>query len=314
MGHTSRANPFQGWLSLPGRRLGKSAFIGIASTAVAFWVTYGLTHVLGETNLILLIAAVAFSCWLDGWRAGAFSALSSLLAVALLLPPVFTLTIDSIADLALLGVFALTALCVCLVGYISDRRALRLRTVEKRSEMSEGWIEAAQKEVALWTWELNLENAQLKWRNPYGDIASEEFRSYDIWYQAVHPADRAHFAESMQAARQSGVFQIKYRAYTTRGLHRLASRGIVLQEMETAPRLLVGITVDLDCERAPAPPARRTHLDDSQLVLSLIEINDLLAEVEQQTSPGGEACLKLAQARDRIAKLLIADSAPSLSD
>lgn len=288
----------------------RSLLIGIASAATAFATQFIFGHLLDDASLTLLIAAVAFSCWLGDWRAGIYSSVAGLLAAALLLPPVFSLTVDSAADVAMLGAFAFTCFCVCFVAYVSDRRASRLRSVEKRTEMSEGWIESAQREVALWTWELDLENFLLKWRNPYGEIISQEFRSYETWLSAVHPGDRDKFAENIQRSKASGVFHAKYHAYTTRGLHRLASRGIVLQENENAPKVLVGITVDLDCEQAPTPASRRDGIDGSQLILALIEVNDLLAQVEE----AGSSTPALAEARDRIAQLLIRENAPSLTD
>lgn len=295
-------------------RLWKSVWIGAASAVVAFFATYSLVPFLDEANLMLLLAAVAFSCWVADWRAGAVSALCGLVGVALLLPPVFTLTINSGADVARMGEFAFACLCVCAVGYIGDRRAQKLRSVEKRTEMSEGWIESAQKEVALWTWELNLKDSRLSWRNPYGELSSQEFRSYQVWVQGVHPDDRKRFEDEMKAARRTGAFHCKYRAYTLRGLHHLTSRGIVLQQSEGDPRVLVGITVDLDCEEPPKPSIEHGRMDGSQLVLALIAINDLIAEVAEGRSLSAEAREKLAQAREHIAKLLITDTARSFSD
>ncbi|HUR36887.1 MAG TPA: hypothetical protein VM009_03655 [Terriglobales bacterium] len=291
----------------------KSALLGLGSAAFAFGTEYVLAPWMGGASLAMLIAAVAFSCWRRDWRAGLWSTAAGLLGAALLLPPFFTLTIDSGADIALLVAFAFSCLSVCLVARVSDSRAIRLRAVEKRSEMSEGWIESAQQELALWTWELNLENSQLQWRNPYGEIASQEMRTYDIWLNAVHPADRERFAEGMKAARQTGVFQHKYLAYTQRGLHRLASRGVVLQQNDSSAQILVGITVDLDCEAAPKAGGRGLA-EDGQLVLSLLEINDLLAELEQETGLTGAGQRTLSQARERLAKMLIKDTTPSISD
>jgi hypothetical protein len=307
MGHDA----FRG-LPAPGDGRGKSALLGIGSAVFAFAIEYLFAPWLGGASLAVLIAAVAFSCWRRDWRAGLWSTGAGLLGVALLLPPYFSLTIDSAADVALLMAFAFSCLSICFVARVSDSRAARLRTVEKRSEMSEGWIESAQQELALWTWELNLESWQLKWRNPYGEIASEELRTYDTWLNAVHPADRDRFAEGMKAARQTGVFHLKYLAYTMRGLHRLASRGVVLQDDRSA-QILVGITVDLDCEQAPKAKGRGV-VEDSQLVLSLIEINDLLAELEQETGLSRAGHSTLVHARERLAKMLIKDTTPSLSD
>lgn len=284
----------------------KTILIGVSSTTLAFWATLGLESQFGDTYFALFITAVALVCWKTGWMAGAVSALSGLLGVALLLPPTFTVTVDSPADVFRLALFGVISSVVCAITFVAAKADADRKQAEKRSQLSHLWLEAAQKEALLWTWELDLERSLLNWQNPYGEVASQEFRDFRVWLDAIVPEDQARFESAMYKAITTGKVHVQYQANTNRGRHHLVTRGVLVSHPEEPHvQRLVGITIDLDAKPVGSEPPAVQNGPLSQLVLALIGLNDLLGSIEQHGKLDLATRQELAKAREEITRMLI---------
>ena len=288
----------------------KTTMIGVSSATLAFWATLGLESQVGDTYFALFLTAVALVCWKSGWLAGAISAVSGFLGVAMLLPPTFTLTVDSRADVMRLILYGVISSIVCTISLVAARSDARLKQVEKRSQLSDLWLQAAQKEALLWTWELDLEKSLLNWQNPYGEVPSQEFRSFRTWLDSIVPEDKSRFESAMYKAITTGKVHVQYEANTSRGRHHLVTRGVLVAHPdEPEVQRLVGITLDLDGKPVSSEPPAVQNGPVSQLVLALIGLSDLLGSIEQHGRLDQTTRIELAKAREEITRMLITERA-----
>jgi K+-sensing histidine kinase KdpD len=288
----------------------KEVLAGLISAAVAFFATLGLQGVLGARYFAFFVGAVAFSCCLYSWRSGFVTSVASLVGATLLLPPVASLAVTKRDDVIRLSMFVFICACVCAVGFVADHRKRQLQKAEKRSQLSELWLQSAQREALLWTWELDLDKSFLSWRDPYAEVVAQEFRSFDVWVDGVAPDDRKRFQQEMMKAAETGSVHVQYQANTSRGRHTLVSRGVVVSHPEDEfTKRLVGITIDLDAKPVPREPQAVQNGPVGQLILALIGLNDLLGSIEQRGKLDDSVRGDLARAREEITRMLIAERA-----
>lgn len=274
-----------------GRQRWADCGFGVGASVVGFLATLGLNLAVGETYFTLIIAAVAFVCWRRGWRAGLVSTASGLFAVALLLPPVFSLTIDSAGDVLRLGIFALTAGLVCGLAAIGERTSRRLRIAERNWRDSERWLATAQQLARFWTWELDPERRLVRWANPYGELKSQEYAPLESCLLRVHPEDRARWRSAIAEAATTDVLDLDFRVSGPEGEHHLVARGVVAPDGASGRRF-VGISAEV-----------RT---DGETETALRGLEDLLVSLQDNSSLDRRARLNLGLAREVVRNVLAA--------
>src|SRR5579862_943809 len=91
--------------------------VGTVSSVVAFFATLGLATMYDEQFFMLMVAAVAYSCWHVNWRAGAVSTFFGIIGVILLLPPRMHLIINGSLNVVRLLIFFVTGSMICFLSY-----------------------------------------------------------------------------------------------------------------------------------------------------------------------------------------------------
>lgn len=272
------------------RKLLAEIAFGVAASAIAFLATWTLSLVIGETYFDLIAAAIALVCWRRGWRTGVASAITGLAAVLFLLPPVFSMRIDSASDAITVSAFAVMSAVICVLAHGSDRSTRRLNVVETKWRDSEQWLQAAQQFTRFWTWELDRDRKLLKWANPYGELKSQEYAPLDSCLAHIHPQDRERCRAAFTKAAEGDSLALDFRMNGPSGERHLIARG--MHSHGSHERRLIGVSVELD------------DRGGQETELALHGIDDLLGVLQENPTLDRNARLNVLLAHNVIARLL----------
>jgi PAS domain S-box-containing protein len=125
------------------------------------------------------------------------------------------------------------------------------KQVEVALHKSEDRLHLAQEAAKAGTWEWNLRTNQNFWSNEiwdlYGLPPNTAPASYEMWRDAILPADRAAAEQAVQQAARSGQeINAEWRVRTTDGLERwLMSRGKPVRDHNGSVESYLGIVIDI---------------------------------------------------------------------
>src|SRR5581483_6300032 len=264
-----------------------------AASTVAFLLAFLLFRVTGEYHFTLLVRAVALVCWRKGWQAGLFSMAAGTAAVLLLLPPPFSLQVDSPSDVARVATFFLTSALICSITFALSQRSAQLEIAARNCQYSECWLQTAQQLTRFWTWEIDPETQRMKWVNPYNELTSRVSAPLDLGLAEVPSEDRRRFSEAICKAVRTGKLEVEFRSVTAGVEQRLLAKGTLVTDVVTrAPRLIV-ITMELPTEPRDRSINERT----------LQHLEDLLHELERSPSLDTTTKLNISLARSVLARV-----------
>ena len=209
--------------------------LAVLSVAVALGLSLAFTHFqLPQTFSAFALSAIAITFWYAGTAPGILAAVLSSIIRSYLFEPTTSTQSRVLFDLAFL-VFALL-----MTQVMRDRNQLELRVAERTAELTH-LNEDLKREIAKHNQieaELRLSEAYLAeaqrlshtgswaWSPPPGDIrywSDECFRvqgfdpkegqpKYEVFFQTIHPDDRARVAEVIESAvRENREFEFDYR-------------------------------------------------------------------------------------------------------
>ncbi len=135
-----------------------------------------------------------------------------------------------------------------------------------------------------------------------GFSPSEYRKGHDIWYQQLHPEDRARVLEEVKAARRAGIpFCSQYRMLTREGrVIWVRDEARVLKDPDGTPRMLQGVMFDITADVAARQALEAAHDDLERRVqqrtrqLELIN-RRLLSEIQRRKEIARS--LRISQAR-----------------
>jgi|GEM_PF-4813013 len=283
--------------------------IGTLSTVAAFFATLGLYYVFNEQYFTLMIAAVAYSCWHENWKAGVMSTIVGSVGVVLLLPPTMNLVIDSSSDVMRMLVFIFTSSGVCFLSYLNERTNARLLAQQDIATRSEEWLKAAAVETKLWAWEYDADRKIISWHRLGVHHQLRGFMQFDSWMRRLHPSDREAVKSMLERTPENSKFHIEYRVQTHNGIYWWSSRGVVLKQHGPGTLKFIGISSDITDQK------EQTRLEPSKAVLerpqfnmsSLIEIDSIIHEVINSSSMHAVYRSKLIDARVKVEQLMVSD-------
>jgi K+-sensing histidine kinase KdpD len=279
------------------RYLFSDAGFGILVSLFAFVCTLGLMALLHKHYYIAMVSAVAVACLLRGWRAGIAALASSLIGVALLMPPTFRMQIVTPAQVLTLLVFAFTAGIICLIAFANDCGRRKLRIAESQRQNTEKWLETARHFTRFWTWEIDPDRKLVKWVNPYGELKTQVYEPLENWILRIHEGDRANWIVALEEARFSNFFELQFRALGPTGDQYFVAKGMMADDPLTLERRLVGISVEMR-----APSADNSFPDESNF--ALFGVQDLLDNLAENRSLDCRALRSVEMARDIVRRLL----------
>ncbi len=219
------------------------------------------------------------------------------MGVALLIPPMFQLQIDTPQEFLSLIAFTFTCSIICALTFASDRRHQELRIAESKWRHSEQWLKAAQQFTRFWTWEIDPERKLVKWVNPYGELRSQVYEPLDNWLMRIDGADRLRWMSALEATRFSNTFELQFRSPGPNGDRYFIAKGLMTDDPATEERRLVGVSVEMTERRT-----RASESDDAHFALYGVE--DLLSNLAGNPSLDRKARRNVDMARDVVRRLL----------
>jgi len=287
----------------------RQVIVGSLSAAVAFFATLGLSTLFDEHFFTLMVAAVAYSCWRVNWKAGAICTFIGIFGVVLLLPPKMHFSIAGASDIVRLIMFMFTGSMVCLLSYFKDRTTAKLQVQRDRTAHTEELLQVAAQENKLWTWEYDPDRNLLSWQMLATDNKLRWVMPFESWLRRLHPADRESVKNILQMTTGNIRFRLEYRVQTSKGIHWWSSRGVVLKQYGPGTRKYIGISTDINLQKAIAPTAVGVGETDKPPLnmVSFIEINSLIHEVLEGTSIHASYRSRLTKAIDKIEMVMVSE-------
>lgn len=174
---------------------------------------------------VALVAIVA-----GGWTGFLATVLSALTATWVVLTPGHSMRVQNLGDMVALGLFMLAGgLISVTAGMLGrarkqvwqaierEKAAEKVRQAEEALRRSEEQMRRAQEIAQLGSWELDLERNRLLWSDEVYRIFGVEPQSfeatYEAFFKAVHPDDRAAVDAAYSASLQEGkpAYEIEHR-------------------------------------------------------------------------------------------------------
>ncbi|MDC0672254.1 sensor histidine kinase [Nannocystis radixulma] len=219
--------------------LGRVA-VPLAATLTAIATAPALNRVAAGAPFVLFHLAVIVSAWFGGLLGGLLSTLAAVVVVDLLfLQPYYSLGIARIAEVALLGIFALTA---SLISYLVTRR--------KRAEERLRYALDASTD-GLWDWNIAAGSVFFsdRWLESLGFTRDEIPGSMAEREKLVHPEDRPRLQRLLaeHLAGHTPTYECENRLMTRSGSYRwnLARGRVVSRSADGTPLRMVGTDVDI---------------------------------------------------------------------
>ncbi len=257
----------------------------------------GLTEVVHKHYYTAMVSAVAIACLVRGWRAGLAALGTGLLGVAMLIPPVFRMEIDSAGEVLILVVFFFTAGIICVIAFVNDRGRRELRIAESQRISTEKWLETAQQFTRFWTWDFDLDRQLVKWVNPYSELKSQVYEPIDSWMARMHPDDRITWLTALDQARFTNTLELQFRVPGPARDRYFVAKGMLMDDPVRIEKRLVGISVEM-----PSPRSESPMQDESQFALYGVE--DLLDNLSENGNLDHRARRNVEMARQIVKRLL----------
>jgi diguanylate cyclase (GGDEF)-like protein/PAS domain S-box-containing protein len=132
----------------------------------------------------------------------------------------------------------------------------RIKSTEEALRRSERSLKMAQAMAHLGHWELDVDTGDIRWSDEtyriLGYAPEQHTPSYDMFFQSIHPDDRARVTSQIEAARKQGSFDIEFRIVLPDGrvrvLHGLGE--LILFGATMQPRIIGSIRDVTTPERA----------------------------------------------------------------
>jgi K+-sensing histidine kinase KdpD len=188
-----------------------------------------LRHLLVEIRLTRFLFAVAATVWYAGTGPGVLAIVLAVLSLNyFILPPFFSFSPISNADLVYLAIFTVCALAVGWVSAVRRRAEQELRQahdeldakVAERTanlQRSEGYLAEAQRLSRTGSWAWNVATREIThWSQEtyrlYGFDPEGGLPPFEALLQRVHPEDRGRLVEDLERAiREKGNHEMAFR-------------------------------------------------------------------------------------------------------
>jgi len=220
--------------------------LAVVITGLALLLTLHLPEIETHASFTFLIAGVAASAYLSGWKAGLLSTVLSALASAyMIVPPLHLLGGMDPADVLHFLGFILTSVLIC--GLIASLHSSRhaLQTTQDALRLSKRRIEYVERHAKVWNWEYDLRTQRVSWSNLYGNNISRREQNYHDWLQMVLAEDRESVDQAVQSALQTGEFEARFRIMLGDSQPRWLLGRAQLVLLDGKPVALTGINMDL---------------------------------------------------------------------
>lgn len=131
------------------------------------------------------------------------------------------------------------------------QRTLELQTVNQQLQASEARLEQILNALADVVWSATLDPFQLLYLNPAAEIVFQQpkqnfIADCNLWFEVIHPDDRADVLATMQAMSARGSLDLEYRIIRPNGETRwVRSRAHVSATKDGASSQVEGITSDI---------------------------------------------------------------------
>lgn len=227
--------------------------MAVGSVAIALVMTFLLEPMLTRTIASLFFVAVASTSWYGGMKPAILTTVLSALAINyFFVPPLYHFTPASWSDAVRLGLFALNASIINLLG--SDLRRSRRKIEQLSQQLVEESAEQLRLAISatrmgLWNW--NIQTGEIKWSPEHEQIfglASGTFDGrYETFDACLHPDDREALSWAVnRAIQRHSIYQHEYRIIWADGsLHWVEGRGQAFYDQTGRAVRMMGTVIDI---------------------------------------------------------------------